>query len=630
MAENPTHLREKIVARGYVNPRTLADDLKAGLVLGIESVPDGLATGFLAFVNPVYGLYGYMMGTFAGAFFTSSVFMTIQATGAMSLVVGSVPQTRHPGYGDQAVFMLAILTGIIMLAAGLFKLGSLIRFVPNAVMTGFVNAVALLIILGQLGDFTGYKAAGANKLAQAINLFFNLDKIHLQTLMVGLATIFLIMTLEKTRLGALGMVAAMIVASLLAPLFGWEGVKMLNDIAQVPSSLPRLTLPALNLVPVLIVPSFSLAFVGLMQGASITKSYINPDGKFPDASGDFVGQGVANIVSGLFQGMPVGGSFSATALVTNAGAKSRFANIFAGMVIAVIILLFGSSIGYISMPAIAGLLIVVGFRTFKPERVEMVWKTGLVQQVVMGITFFACLVIPLQYAVLVGVAMSLLLFVVQQSNKITVKEWTPTNNMLPLEKNAPETVPPNRPMILVAYGSLFFATAPLFEKQLPDVSAETHNAAVIINLRSSSDLGSTFLQVLDRYTTDLQAHDSLLMLAGVRSEVVEQLEKTGLLRKIGRENVFMEGEVIGQSVLAAWEKAEQWVADEPQRRAWELGVVEAVEPGEGKETAVYLGDRLIHKHKKRFQRKAKHAAPDPELNKEERPEPDNTSSDLTP
>jgi len=106
-------------------------------------------------------------------------------------------------------------------------------------MTGFVNALALLIILGQLGDSTGYKAAGANKLIQTIKLFFNLDQIHLQTLMVGLATIFLIMTLEKTRLGALGMVAAMIVASLLAPVFGWEGVKVLNDIAQVPGSLPR-------------------------------------------------------------------------------------------------------------------------------------------------------------------------------------------------------------------------------------------------------------------------------------------------------------------------------------------------------------------------------------------------------
>ncbi len=568
------NIRTTIIKKGFFNPQTVLDDLKAGLVLGIESVPDGLAQGFLAFVNPVFGLYGYMIGTFTGAFFTSSAYMTIQATGAMALVVASVPQTKHPVYGDQALFLLAILTGIIMLATGLLKLGSLVRFVPNAVMTGFINAVALLIILGQLRDFTGYAAPGANKIIQSINLFFNLGEIQLPTLMVGLATIFLIMTLEKTRLGALGLVAAMIVGSLLPPLFGWDSVQTLNDIAQLPGTLPRLVLPPLNLIPVLIVPAFSLAFVGLMQGVSITKSYVNPDGQYPDASGDFVGQGMANIASGLFQGMPVGGSFSATALVTNAGAKSRFANIFAGVVIAVVILLFGKGIGYIAMPAMAGLLIVIGFRTLKPDRVMMVWKTGLVQQMVMGITFVACLLIPLQYAVLVGVAMSLLLFVLQQSNKITVKEWQRTETTLPREIDAPAVVPANRPILLVAYGSLFFATAPLFEKQLPEVTAKTRNAVVIINLRSSDDLGSTFLQVLDRYTSDLQAQDCVLMLAGVRPKVVVQLEKTGLLKKIGRENVFMEGEVIGQSALAAWDAAEKWIATELKRRATEAEMTE--------------------------------------------------------
>lgn len=577
MAEKSLGLRERIITKGFLNPRTLRDDMKAGLVLGIESVPDGLAQGFLAFVNPVFGLYGYMMGTFTGAFFTSSAYMTIQATGAMALVVASVPEVRHPDYGDQAVFMLAILTGIIMLGAGLFKLGSLIRFVPNAVMTGFVNAVALLIILGQLSDFTGYSTVGTNKITQTLDLFANLNEVHLQTLMVGLVTIFLIIMLEKTRLGALGLVAAMIVASLLPSLFGWDEVMLLNNIADVPGSLPHLVMPAFNLTLALLVPAFSLAFVGLVQGASITQSYINPDGNYPDASGDFVGQGVANIASGLFQGMPVGGSFSATSLVTNAGARSRFANIFAGIVMAVVIVLFGSSIGYIAMPAMAGLLIVIGFRTFKPEQVEMVWKTGRVQQVVMGITFFASLIIPLQYAVLVGVAMSLLLFVVQQSNKIMVKEWVPTENTLPIEQDAPETVPSNRPVILVTYGSLFFATAPLFEEQLPNVVEEMHNAAVIINLRKSIDLGSTFLKVLDRYATDLQAHDSLLMLAGVVPEVVDPLEKTGLMRTIGRENIFVEGDVVGQSTLAAWDRAEKWVAEEPQRRAAEVADIKADE-----------------------------------------------------
>ncbi len=555
------------MARQFINPHTLREDIMAGLVLGIESVPDGLAQGFLAFVNPVFGLYGYMMGTFTAAFFTSSTFMVVQATGAMSLVVASVPQIHHPGLGTQSLFALSILTGIIMLALGLLKLGSLIRFVPNAVMTGFVNAVALLIILGQLNDLFGYNPGGSNKIVLALNHARNLDQADLPTVMVGLTTIFLIVTLEKTRLKALGLVAAMIAASILVPLFGWDSVAQLKDIAEVPGSLPRPVLPDLSLLLPLIIPAFSLAFVGLVQGASITKSYVNPDGKYPDASGDFVGQGMANIASGFFQGMPVGGSFSATSLATNAGARSRFANIFAGIVMAVVILVFGPAIGAIAMPAMAGLLIVIGFRTFKPQRVEMVWKTGSVQRIVMGITFVACLLIPLQYAVLIGVVMSLLLYVIQQSNKITIKEWRLTDGPYPIEQDPPDTLPANVVVSLVPYGSLFFAAAPVFEKQLPEITDQTTNTVVILNLRGHDDLGSTFFNVLNRYAADLHKHHSKAMLSAVSPNVIRQLEHTGLIKEIGRGNIFPETEQLGEAGLAAWDAAEKWVNEQSVRSA---------------------------------------------------------------
>ena len=173
-----------------------------------------------------------------------------------------------------------------------------------------------------------YSSSGPNKLFKAFDLLFNLNQMLLPTLMVGIVTILLILTLEKTRLGALGIVAAIMVASMLVPLAGWTEVAQVADIADVPGSLPRLVLPPLAVIPPLIIPAFALAFVGLVQGAGISKNFVNPDGKYPDNSGDFVGQGAANIVAGFFQGMPVGGSMSATSLAVNAGARSRFANIF--------------------------------------------------------------------------------------------------------------------------------------------------------------------------------------------------------------------------------------------------------------------------------------------------------------
>jgi sulfate permease, SulP family len=550
--------------RQFFNRATLREDLTAGLVLGIQSIPDGMASGLLALVNPVYGLYGYMTGVLTGALFTSSVFMSVQATSAMSLIIASVPAVTQAAEPNAPLFALAILTGAIMLAAGLLKLGSLIRFVPNSVMTGFVNAVALLIILGQLDDFTGYRTAGPNRVVRTIDLLRNLELVHVPTLAVGVLTIILILTLEKTRLKALGMVVAMFFASLVVPLAGAGEVALARDIAVIPSSLPLPVLPSLATLPGLLIPAFSLAFVGLVQGASITGSVPNPDGSYPDASGDFVGQGAAGIAAGLLQGMPVAGSMSATSLVVGAGARSRLANITAGITIALGILLFGRLVGLIAMPALAGLLIVIGFRTLKLAQVATVWKTGHVQQTVMLLTFVSALFVPLQYAVLMGVGLAVLLYVFQQSNRVTVVTWTMGAGLYPVESAPPHEVPTRQVTVLVPYGSLFFAAAPVFNEQLPAVSAASRHAVVILVLRGEKDLGSTFLEVITRYAGALREQQSRLMLAGVDPYIRVQMERTGVLRKLGRENVFLVEERVGQSLQDAVEAAEQWIAAQPR------------------------------------------------------------------
>ncbi len=140
-----------------------------------------------------------------------------------------------------------------------------------------------------------------------------------------------------------------------------------------------------------------------------------------------MGQGAANIAAGMFQGMPVGGSMSASSLVKNAGARSRTALLIAGAVMAIVILVFGNAVGYIAMPALAGLLMTVGYRTVKPADIKAVWKTGKTQAVVMTVTFVLTMIIPLQNAVLVGVGISMILYVIKQSNQITLKRWTPND-----------------------------------------------------------------------------------------------------------------------------------------------------------------------------------------------------------
>lgn len=328
-------------------------------MLGVQSVPDGLATGLLAGVNPLAGLYAYMVGTFTGALVTSSSFMAIQGTGAMAMIVLDVPAVHEGSDPERALFTLAIVTGVVMLAAGFLKLGSLLRFVSNAVMVGFINAVGVPIVLGQLANFTGYDAQGANRIARAVDTLLSPAQLDPPTLVVGVATIALIVLLERTRVGALGLVVAVVATSAGAVLLGWD-IATLNDLGVVASSLPRPEVPLLALVPALIIPAMSLAFVGLVQGASISANFPNPDGTYSDVSRDFVGQGAANVAAGVLQGMPVGGSVSASALDKAAGARSRQSLVIAALVMALVIVAFGEVVGYVAMPALAGLLMLIG------------------------------------------------------------------------------------------------------------------------------------------------------------------------------------------------------------------------------------------------------------------------------
>jgi SulP family sulfate permease len=540
---------------------TLRDDAVSGLVLGVQSVPDGLATGLLAGVNPVSGLYAYLVGTITGALVTSSAFMVVQGTGAMAMVISDVPAVHNGSDPAGALFMLSILTGAVMLAAGLLKLGSALRFVSNAVMVGFINAVGVNIVLGQLENLTGYAAEGSNRVTRAFDTLVSPGQLHWRSVVIGLATIALILLFERTVVGALGLVVAVIATSALVPVIGWDDVATLEGLGISLDGLPTPVWPSLDLVPVLIVPAAALAFVGLVQGAGISASFPNPDGRYPDASRDFAGQGAANIASGVLQGMPVGGSVSATAISKAAGARSRQAAVIAGIVMAIVIVVFGDAVGRLAMPALAGLLILIGVRTVKPAVLQSVWRTGVVQKAVLVVTFVLTMLIPLQYAVMVGVGLSVVLHVVQQSNRVTLVRRVRDVEGYVVETDPPAVLPRAEVVVLQPYGSLFFASAPVFETQLPAVGSGPSGSVVILRLRGRSDLGTTFMDVLYRYATSLLEVGSKLVVVSADARVQEQLEVAGITALIGAHNVYPTDERVGATLTRAEEDAERWVAE---------------------------------------------------------------------
>jgi SulP family sulfate permease len=551
--------------------RHLTADLIAGLTFAVVNVPQAMAHALLATVNPVLGIYTLMVAAPLGAIFASSVFMNVSTTGALAVAAAAALEVVGAGQQAQALVALVMMVGVIQLLAGLFRLGFLIRFVSNSVMTGFLNGVAVLIILGQLGDLTGFSSTFSNRVLQTLELILRPTHINLPTTIIGLLTLGLMVLLLATPLRKFAFLIAIVASTLLLavlslPVLGTESsfgaVQTVGDISAIPRTLPSLMLPEPALLLKMLLPAFSIAIIGLIQGAGVSQAYPNPDGKYPNVSRDFLGQGVANMGVSLVSGIPGGGSISGTALIMGAGAQSRWANIFAGVFVAVVVLVAAPLVEMVPMPALAALLIVAGFQGLRIPQAITVWNTGKVTAVVMIMTFVATLMVPLQYAVLVGIVLSILLHVFRQSNKVTVTQIVLVPGGLPEERPAPKELPSNQLTLLWVQGSLFFAAAKAVEELLPAVD-QTDHAVVAIGLRGKSEIGSTFITVLQRYAQALQSRNSKLLLFGVDPSVRSQLAKTGVLALIGEENVFLATPQLGEAMNRAVAAAHAWLGQQP-------------------------------------------------------------------
>ena len=549
-------MEETNKARGF-DTAGIGSDLSAALTKAIDGLTGGLANGVLAGVNPVYGMYTVMIATPVGALFTSSVFMNVDSTSAIAVTAGSMLADYSPDVRSRALVVLTLLVGGCMLVAGLLKLGFLTRFVSNAVMTGFITGIAVNIILGQLGDFTGYSSAYTNKVVKGLDTLLHVGQVNWPTLAVGLATIALIVGLDRTPLSKVSLLIAPVVGSALVPLLNLSSVLLVSDVSPLPDSLPRPVLPDLTFIPGLIGPAIALSIIALVQGAGISQSYPNPDGDYPETSRDFVGQGAANVAGALFQALPADGSLGGTALLVKGGARSRWANVLTGVLAAVVVVLLAGFIGRLAMASLAGMLIVAGFQTIRFPTIRLVWRTSQVARTTMLVTFVLTLIVPLQSAVFLGVVLSVAVFVYQQSDRVSIVEIVPVENGFPDERPSPTELPSDAVTVLHLYGSLFFAGARTLEDRLPSVD-DTHNAVLVLSLRGHGEMGSTFLNVLRRYVATLRAEGNTLLLIGVEDPLQEQLERTGRLEELGVDNVFDVGGV-SESTRAAVDRAEQLV-----------------------------------------------------------------------
>jgi SulP family sulfate permease len=548
------------VNRLALSRKTLGADLVAGVVNAVTSIPDGMASAMLAGLNPIQGLYCLMIGTPVAALVTGSVFMNVSVTSAMALAVGD----SLVGYSGEAlldaVIVLTVLVGVVALVLGLLKLGTLTRFISNAVMVGFLTGIAALIILGQLGDLTGYQSEYSNKVLQSVDLLLHLNAIDVQTTVTGILAIAIMVLLDRTPLKNFAMIVAMVVGSALVLLLGWDSVQLVRDVAEIPRSLPTPRLPDLSLVPALIGPAIAVAVIGLSQGAGVGRSIPNPDGDYGDPSRDFGGQGLANIAAGIFQGMPIGGSLSATAINVNAGARTRWANIFAGIFVALFVLLLAGWIELVAMPTVAALLIVAGWQTLDFEEMADVRDAGMGPRLIMIVTFLVTLVVRIHVAVFFGVLVSLLHFVYTAAMTIRMVEIVRREDGALVEQPPPTELPSKQVTVLHPYGTLYFAAVYTLEKMLPSPLG-ARRAVVILRLRGYEGLGSTFVGVLERYAARLRASGGKLLLSGVSESTLKLLQKTETTDAIPERDIFLAEARLGASTRRALEAAEAWLGE---------------------------------------------------------------------
>lgn len=534
-------------------------DVVAGLPGAISSVPDGMASAVLIGVNPVYGLYASFAGPTAGGLASSTRLMVITTTTAAALAAGSAVSGYDAGQRPAALFLLTFLAGLVMVAAGLLRLGRYTRFVSHSVMTGFLTGVAVNIVCGQLGDLTGTSAKGANSLAKAVDVITHPGGIDVASLLAGLGALGILFGLARTRLNTVSALIALIVPTLAVALAGATTVIRVEDSGEIPRSLPTPTLPDFSLISVnLGLSACAIAVIVLVQGAGVSESAPNADGRPSNMNRDFAAQGIGNLASGLFLGQPVGGSVGQTALNVSVGARSRWAAICSGLWMVVILLLFAGLVGKVAMPTLAAVLIFAAVGSVRVGVIATIWRTGRLSQIALVATFVATLFLPVAVAVGVGVALSLLLQLNREAMDLTVVQLVPRDDGRFEEQPAPKVLKSDQVTVLDVYGSLFFAGARTLQARLPEVG-QAQRPAVVLRLRGRVSLGATFFRILATYAEQIGAVGGRLYVSGLDPDMAALLARTVPVTVEPPDRVFGATPVLGEATWAALEVARAWV-----------------------------------------------------------------------
>lgn len=545
--------------------RPTGRDVVSGFVTGLFSIPEGMAYASIGNFSAPLGLWSGIVPTVIGSFFARTVLMVTTLTSAIALTSHSVLVGAGLDPSDLgAVATLTVMVGVVMLALGLLKLGSVMSYVSTAVMTGFSTGIAVQIVAGVIDDATGFSPTSSNTVGKIVDAFVNIGQWQPTIVLVSAATVVAWVLVRFVKpLRAMATLIALLVVAVPVALLGVD-VPLVSDIAAIPRSLPPFSLPDLADMPALATGAVAVALVALAQAAGISAAVANPDGSRSDASKDFTAQGLANIAGGFFSALPTGGSMSRTGVATSAGARTRWSGIFAGLWLALIVLLVGPLAGYIPMAVIGGLMIVIGGELVvgRIPDVLLVVRTSAVSAVAMIITFVATTALPLQQAIFLGAGLSILLTAIAMSRSGRMLQLVRDGDAWRITE-PPARLPSHRTTVLHFTGGTIFAEVNRLEEEWPSTAGAT-DAAIVLAMRGSPVIPSaTFLKSLDRIAADLRARGVALVVCGVPPRFVRVITDPRRGSPLHPDDVIPESPRLGDALETAYARAEALRAQPP-------------------------------------------------------------------
>ncbi|MGG3797959.1 SulP family inorganic anion transporter [Metabacillus fastidiosus] len=524
---------------GY-NLRNFQKDVLSGLVVGVIAIPLGMAFAIASGVKPEYGIYTTIIAGILISVFGGSKYQIGGPTGAFIPILFGIVMT----YGYENLLIAGFLAGIMLLLMGILRLGSLIKFIPRPVTVGFTSGIAVIIFFGQIGNFLGLTGTKSHEYfhQNVFEVISHINIINFYSVLTALICLMTIILTPKFIPKVPGPIIGLVLSTIVASIFFPSHVATIGSTyGDIPNSLPKFHIPEITVERIisLLGPAFVIAMLGAIESLlsavvadGMTKSKHN-------SNRELFGQGIANMVTPLFGGIPATGAIARTATNIKNGAFSPIAGITHGFVVLIILLLFAPYASNIPLASMAPILMVVAWNMSERKVFIHLLKTKTEDSLVLVITFLLTVFVNLTVAVPVGLLLAILLFTKRMSEMlVTVKALPNPDTKQKKVESQVVTDGHDCPQISIynVEGPLFFGAAQTFESSIMK-TINLKPRVLLLRMGRVPFMDTTGEVYLSSIVKDF-SKSGIILISGMKSQPKKMLKKTGLYDLIGEENFF--------------------------------------------------------------------------------------------